>query len=95
MKKGTIFRNLWAGYETYFVYQSSVWSYKNEPPKVQGYGMAFVNGKWKVKKAQYYTRDLQNDTEHFPVVGHIDVDKVLIDAILAAIGERKDNNEAD
>ena len=91
MKKGTILRNLWAGYETYFIYMNfPAHSYKNEANKTGGYQIVNIDGKWKFSKAVYYTRDLK-DTEHFPVVGWIDFDRMVIDGILQAIanGERR------
>lgn len=91
MKKGTIFRNLWAGHETYFVYQGSL------PPKRMQYGlshgyglMLHQDGKWRIDRSSYYTKDLEKDREHFPVVGHVDMDKVMTDAILSAIGRGDD-----
>lgn len=48
------------------------------------------SGKWKVSKASFYTHDLENDREHFPVVGQVDMDKVMVEAILSAIGRGND-----
>ena len=87
MKKGTILRNLWAGYETYFVYMNfPAYSYKNEPKKTGGYSLVNADGKWKFNRVVYYTNDLK-DTEHFPVVGWIDFDSMVIDGLLKAIKE--------
>lgn len=88
MKKGTIFRNLWAGHETYFVYQGSIPTKGMQSATSYGYKLMLYpdSEKWKVSKASYYTRDLENDREHFPVVGQVDMDKVMTDAILSAIG---------
>ena len=87
MKKGTIFRNLWAGHETYFVYQGSTPAKGMRSATSYGYKLMLYpySEKWKVSKASFYTRDLENDREHFPVVGHVDMDKVMVDAILSAI----------
>ena len=91
MKKGTIFRNLWAGHETYFVYQGSLPPKGNQPAMSHGYGlMLHSDGKWEVDRSTYYTRDLKNDREHFPIVGYIDMDKVMTDAILSAVGRGDD-----
>lgn len=84
MKKGTIFRNLWAGHETYFIYQGPTKSAKCEAEKSRGYSLCNFNGKWKLGTANYYTRDLK-DEEHFPVVGYIKTDDILKNAILDAI----------
>ncbi len=89
MKKGTIFKNLWAGYECYFVYQGQARSAKNESSKVRGIGLHNAHGKWEVKmNAQYYTNSLR-DEEHFPEVGLIDIGKVLLNALLEAVGIRR------
>lgn len=37
MKKGTIYRNLWAGHETYFVYQGSIPARGMRPATSYGY----------------------------------------------------------
>lgn len=39
---------------------------------------------WEVKRAMYYIQDLK-DTEHFPVVGYIDINRAMADVILQAI----------
>lgn len=91
MKKGTIFRNLWAGHETYFVYQGSLPSKRMQPGMSHGYGLMLrSDGKWRVDRSTYYTHDLENDREHFPVVGQVDMDKVMSEAILSAIGRGND-----
>lgn len=98
MKKGTIYRVLWAGHETYFVYQGSLPAKGMHSGVSNGYGLMLCSdGKWIVNKRTYYTHDLENDREHFPVVGQMnmdkvmaDMDKVMTDAILSAIGRRDD-----
>lgn len=85
MKKGTIFKNLWAGHETYFVYMGfPVRTGRGEAAKVGGYSLVNVDGKWKFDSAQYYIHTLP-DKEHFPIVGHIDFAQMCIDGILKAI----------
>ena len=86
-------KNLWAGYETYFIYMGfPVRVGRMEASKVGGYSLSKIDGKWHFERSQYYNQHLK-DTEHFPVVGHIDLEKVMVGAILSAIkdGERKDN----
>lgn len=90
MKKGTILRNLWAGYETYVIYLGHpVRSGRSEPPKVGVYNIVNVDGQWRVRKGVYYRRDL-DDREHFPVVGYIDMEeqknRFITDA-LKAVGK--------
>lgn len=85
MKKGTIFKNLWAGHETYFVYMGfPVRSGKAEAKKTGGYSLVNVNGNWKFESVQYYIHTLL-DKEHFPIVGYIDFAQMCIDGILKAI----------
>lgn len=85
MKKGTILKNLWAGYETYFIYMGfPVRVGRFEASKVGGYSLSKINGKWIFERSQYYRQSIK-DTEHFPVVGHIDVDSAMINAVLSAI----------
>lgn len=42
MKKGTIFRNLWAGHETYFVYQGSIPARGMRSATSYGYKLCFI-----------------------------------------------------
>lgn len=85
MKKGTILKNMWAGYETYFIYMGfPVRVGRAEASKVGGYSLSNIDGKWIFDKSQYYSNDIK-DTEHFPVVGHIDINGVMVKAILSAI----------
>lgn len=90
MKKGTIYRNLWAGHETYFVYQGAVPTRGVSSRQSWGWGLVRLDDRWKLSRGNYYTRDLENDREHFPVAGHVDMDKVMVDAILSAIGRGND-----
>lgn len=61
-----------------------------EASKVGGYGLSKIDGKWHFGRSQYYRQSLK-DIEHFPVVGHIDLDKVMVDAILSAIKDGDGN----
>ena len=59
----TIHKNLWAGYETYFVRMGSSGRYAT------GISVVNVDGDWRVTfNAKYYASDLRHDKEHFPVV---------------------------
>lgn len=85
MKKGTILKNLWAGYETYFVYMGSpVRTGKCEAKATGGYGLVKLDNGWKFERTMYYVQSLK-DTEHFPVVGYIDMNRAMADVILQAI----------
>lgn len=93
MKKGTILKNLWAGYETYFIYMGfSVPSRKAEAKKTGDYLLVNVDGNWRFERAQMYCHSLR-DQEHFPIVGHIDFEKMCIDGILKAIERRSTEND--
>lgn len=83
MKKGTIFKNLWAGHETYFCYQRQ--SKLNGLKTGYGYSLVNVNGEWRLDMSHYYKWDLENDREHFFIVGHADIDEVIKTAILEGI----------
>ena len=76
----TIHKILWAGYETYFVRMGTSGRYAT------GIGFVNVDGDWRVDfSTKYYSFDLRHDKEHFPVVGSVDVKKVVKDALLKAI----------
>ena len=85
MKKGTILKNLWAGHETYFVYMGfPVRTGKCEAKATGGYGLVKLDDGWKFERATYYVHSLK-DTEHFPVVGYIDINRAMADVVLQAI----------
>ena len=84
MRKGTVFKNLWASYESYFIYQMPGRSAKREAKRSSGYVIYNVDGKWSIRRGDFYTCDLE-DREHFPIVGHLDVETVLINAVLDII----------
>lgn len=88
MKTGTVIKNLWAGYEAYFICMNfPVRSYRNEGRKVGGFSLCRIDGKWEFGKAEYYTNYLK-DTEHYPIVGNIDVCKMFVDAISELTNDR-------
>lgn len=91
MKKGTIYRNLCAGNETYFVYDGKAISGRAEASKVSGYSITNINGEWHFEKAQYYTHSLK-DSEQFPVVGCIDIPKLITDKILSVVMSHPSND---
>lgn len=85
MKRGTIYRNLWAGCETYFVYLGDIPGRGTEK-KVRGIRLTLLpDGEWKLdKKALYYRADIEHDRTHYPIVGHVDpeyIDLMVIRAI--------------
>lgn len=89
--KGTIFRNMWSGYESYFVYESC--SKHGKEDVATGYGLIRLNenDNWKLdRNIMYYKNDLY-DNIHFPVVGNINIDKLIMDALLSIIGAEKND----
>lgn len=87
LKKGTIFKNLWASHETYFVYQGTIKGKGHNADKAYGYGITYIDidGKWYGSKTSYLPTDLKNDREHYPIVGYIDLASHVKEAILNAI----------
>lgn len=78
MKIGDLFKNNWAGYETYLVYISG----NNRMSNVLS--CVFYKDKWNLSKKQYNTNYL--GSENIPKIGHID----LTNVILKAIGKEND-----
>ena len=71
-----VYKNLWAGHETYFIRLGTSGIY------AVGIGVVNVKGEWKVNRnAHYFASDLRNDREHFPIVGNVDLNGMIIDAI--------------
>ena len=79
MRRGTIIKNLWAGYETYFSFQGVANGFAH------GYILVNIDGKWNLKKGSFYWRDIRDDREHFPIVGIADVEGTIIRTILGGI----------
>lgn len=76
----TIHKNLWAGYETYFIRMGSSGRYAT------GIKVFKIDGEWRVDfNTRFYASDLKYDREHFPVVGSIDVKKVILDAVMEVV----------
>ena len=76
----TIHKNLRAGYETYFVRMGTSGRYAT------GISVVNVDGDWRIDlSAKYYASDLRHDKEHFPLVGSVDIKKVVKDAVLKSI----------
>lgn len=84
-----IYKNLWAGYESYFIRMSNSGRY------ARGIGVIKINGTWKVKYGtSYYASDLRHDKEHFPIVGNINLDNVIFENVMRCINlqENKEGN---
>ena len=82
LKRGQIFLNLWAGWQSLFVYL------RTQKDLCYGVGITKVNGKYKVRNVQYYKHDLQNDAEHFPLMGEIDINEMWLSTVLENISLR-------
>lgn len=74
MKKGDIVLNKWAG--------------KDNPCRIfiityigKTHTNVLYEQKGAVKKAQYFTRDLKTDKEHYEILGHLDYEKVIRDKL--------------
>lgn len=88
MRIGDIYKNLWAGYESYFVYTGkTVRKGRGSGTDTQGYGITNIGGKWRLDIVVYDTQKLQ-DQEHFPIVGHIDFEeqkKTFIEEVINSV----------
>ena len=75
LHRGDIFLNRWAGWQTLFVYFRTCGRYC--------YGVSITNvlGKQKVRSSQYYKEDLGYDAEHFPLVGHMNIEQMWIQSV--------------
>ena len=85
MKRGDIYKNLWAGYECYFIYQGHI-----RKDMVRGYVVhnAYGENDWRCKSAQYYASSFTEDGgEHFPLIGNIDLQKVICNTVLEKVGK--------
>lgn len=73
MRKGTIVRNLCQpSRESLLVYMGVSGRYAK--------CLWFINGKFHGRH-DFYKSDILNDREKFPIVGHVDYEKVLYEAI--------------
>ena len=81
-KRGQIFLNRWAGYKNLFVYLNANGQY------AYGISIITINGEIKIQKAIYYKHDL-SDTEHFPVVGFIDIRTMWLTALENGLTDTK------
>lgn len=83
-KKMKVYKNPFVSRESYFVRTAPARSAKMEASKSQGYSIDFWNGKWEVRKAEYYDHSLKNE---MPVIAEdsVSVDIVIKSAILKAV----------
>ena len=70
-----IYKNLWVSYDCYFICSNSNKKY------CYGYLVQKPKDKWEFCHGQFYNSDIK-DTEHFPIVGEIDLNNIIIEAVL-------------
>ena len=79
-----IYKNPWVSGESYFIKTGPVKTGKYEAAKIAGYIVEFWNGRWIVRKAQFYNRDIAE----MPIVAENKksiasvIDKAILDAVL-------------
>jgi len=71
LRKGNIYRNLYAGYETYILYLGRSGSY------AEAVTAARVNGRWDISTGRRWSlNSLIRDAENFPEVGRVGMDDI-------------------
>lgn len=82
IKRWTVYHNLWAGYDAYFIVE------RTDSRYASGYLFHNAKRKWEVKRAKFYRQDLEYDPTHFPIVGKINlyalVTNALVDLLVGA-----------
>ena len=77
MKIGTIVRNMYQpSYESLLVYRGVSGDYANV--------VWILNGKVLFNE-KFYKRDILHDREHFPIVGQVDIENLIMDAVRKAV----------
>lgn len=75
-----IYKNLWAGYEAYFIRMG------NSGQFAKGIQVHNAHGEWRVDyNTRYYASDLRHDKDHFPIVGNIDLDAIIANSTLLCV----------
>ena len=80
-----IYRNLWASYETYFVIVGNAWTRANEARRVKVLKVSQIKGKWDIEIAEFYEFSIDEDKEHFLVVGNINLKEIIINELKKSI----------
>ena len=82
MKHGTILRNLWQpSLMSLFVYMGTSGKTAVGLVVIEGDSGVYVD-----YGNHYFKQDILNDREHFPIVGYIDLETLVKDAVLKATG---------
>ena len=86
-----IYKNPWVTRESYFVKTSAAKSAKMEAAKSAGYSVDFWNGKWIVRKAEYYNKSLAEMSVVIENRTNIQaiIDQAILSAVLDLVGEAK------
>ena len=88
-----IYRNPWVSRESYFVRTGTAKSAKCEASKSKGYSVDYFDGKWKVRKAEYYNQSIAE----MPVISENTtsiqavIDKAIISAVLDLVNVAKND----
>jgi hypothetical protein len=80
-----IYKNLWASYDCYFICSNSDKKYH------YGYLIWKPKNEWEFCPSQFYNSDIK-DTGHFPVVGNIDLNSIIVDAVLNIVNKGVEDN---
>lgn len=84
-----IYKNPWVTRESYFVKTGPAKSAKCEAAKSTGYSIDFWDGRWIVRKAQFYNSSVAK----MPIVAENSksiasvIDKAILDAVLRLVGK--------
>lgn len=78
-----IYKNPFVSRDSYFVKTGKAFTRKNEATASTGYQVQFWDGKWEVKKAQYYDCTLRE----MPIIAEnrVSIQSVVDNAILKAV----------
>lgn len=85
MKKGTIVKNMWqSNHESLLVYMGTNGKYTDM--------LWLLDGKFRGKH-QFYKHDILEDRENFPIVGYVNYEKVMVDAIRNGLTEAEQEKQ--
>ena len=84
-----IYQNRSASYSCFFITIGSARSGKNEPSKTKALAVHDAYGDWRVQQMEFYSEDLK-DEKRFPVVGGINLRRIIMCEMLHAIGQREE-----
>ena len=83
MKHGTIVRNMWQpSYKSYFVYMGTSGQYAKGLSVVDTCDGDDVHVNYGI---HYYKDHILKDREHYPIVGYIDLKRVVVNTVLEGL----------